>query len=117
MASDFSPFGGCAHCGLERLRKGRGLCYKCHGQLDIRGQYPSERIGRNKPLTEVRCKGPDPRGGTDATPGTLVKIEVMEWRAENGWAVFHREDYRGPLRPGERPNTAVSEERNDSKGS
>lgn len=81
----------CKHCHkrVQAINKGRGLCYRCHGDDRIKIQYAIDpkyvTVGHGLRVA-TDTVGWEP---TDALPGTEEKIEVMEKRAALGVPLWH----------------------------
>lgn len=79
----------CLHCGYRVSTRGRQLCQPCFRDIRIRLQYPlldSSQKGGGVGLTESQLKIPEP---TDAMPGSLEKIEVLQRRLLRGERLHH----------------------------
>lgn len=82
----------CRYCGLRRACKPRILCEPCYYTPEIRASAPvDEKFGRRGTGLHNLTAPPLPPP-TNYLPGTVEKLAVMEWRAENGYAVFHPAD-------------------------
>lgn len=86
--------GLCQHCARRKANRARRLCAPCYRDDAIRGLYkPYQRIsvglhaysGDVPPLSDAP---------TDARPGTVEKVRVMEARALAGQHVHHPKDAR-----------------------
>lgn len=86
----------CRHCGRTLTIRSRGLCQTCFDKPGIREKYPHlpspfnaylSRPGHR--LTGAAANDPNP---TDAVPGSSEKMAVLEFRASNGYELFHPED-------------------------
>jgi hypothetical protein len=84
----------CRHCNKPGYAVARGLCSGCY-YSDVRALYPIVPLPRNHHGLGINnTEPPPPPHPTRAVPGTPEKLMVMAWRAANGYAVFHPEDYK-----------------------
>lgn len=88
----------CRHCQRGLVNRPRGLCWSCYYKPGVRDQYPSESIYARRGVGGNNQGVDPPPYPTDAIPGTDEKVAVMEWRAENGYALWHPGDTRRNLR-------------------
>lgn len=82
----------CLHCGKFRRFNRLGSCYTCGS---ARGTDEQVQEAERKRWSWHRdSERPLPPTPTTALPGSLKKIEVMEWRWANGYGVHHPLDLR-----------------------
>lgn len=82
----------CIHCGAALKFRRRLLCYLCYADRRIRELYPRHHLyGRRGFALSMPRRG-FPPFPTHALPGTPEKVEVMRWRAECGFELFHPSD-------------------------
>jgi hypothetical protein len=82
----------CKHCkGMYGSLRGRGLCYRCHGDSVIRNQY--RMVGDFKfvrrGVCESNCVPTEQPEPTRTLPGTPEKVAVLEYRAANNQVLWH----------------------------
>jgi hypothetical protein len=84
----------CRHCNQHKANRPRGLCWTCYYCPGVRERYgPVSKYGRRGVSIENVSRPPlEP---TDAAPGTLEKMLVLEQRARAGLALHHPADNRG----------------------
>jgi hypothetical protein len=83
----------CRHCSQRRPRHGgRGLCWSCHANLNIRRLYgPVSPRGNKAATNDEKLHRPLPVP-TVAEPGSEEKIRVLCQRVENGELLKHPDD-------------------------
>lgn len=94
----------CVHCKLNVGNRPRGLCSRCYyRKKEVRNLYPVKAINyyveygsRRAPVPDFNGRTPLPVGPTDATPGSLDKLRVLEERASNGLQLHHPLDRKLP---------------------
>ena len=86
----------CRHCKFRAACSGRnvkrGLCWKCAQDPAIRVLYPSTSKYANKQFLNFYGSAPLPHDPTDAPPGSLAKMAVMQQRLERGELLCHPDD-------------------------
>ena len=87
----------CKHCSKVSRRFARGLCWTCYYRAGVLGLYPLPDKMYN--YSGVRDYYGRSREGqpTEHLPGSAGKLSVLEERAQNGQALFHRWDAETPL--------------------
>lgn len=84
----------CRHCNHDKVNRPRGLCWTCYYTPGIKELYPSQskyaRRGEGNFAGEAGV--PEP---TQALPGTVEKLLVLELRAKLKQCLFHPDDARG----------------------
>ncbi len=78
----------CRHCQRTKANRPRGLCWSCYYRPGVRDLFPSTSKFARRGIADYCGKAimPEP---TDALPGTLEKVEVLEARARRGQALWH----------------------------
>jgi hypothetical protein len=82
----------CRHCQQAPASRPRGLCWVCYYASGVRQLYPSTSkfARRGLGINPGRLKLPP--FPTQALPGTLEKIAVLEQRASLGQELWHPDD-------------------------
>ena len=87
----------CRHCGEAGYYYARGLCWTCYYSPGVLAMYPLPDGVRHR-LGVIDYNGHSREGQpTGHLPGSADKIAVLEERARNGQALFHRWDAETPL--------------------
>jgi hypothetical protein len=78
----------CRHCQKVKSNRPRGLCWSCYYTPGVREKFPSTSKFARRGVGDFcgRARLPQP---TDALPGTLEKVAVLEERARCGQALWH----------------------------
>jgi hypothetical protein len=78
----------CRHCQKVKSNRPRGLCWSCYYTPGVRDRYPSTSKFARRGVMDFngRAKMPEP---TDALPGSLEKVRILEERARLGQALWH----------------------------
>lgn len=81
--------GPCVRCGCVRILRGRGLCWTCHADPEVRWRY-----ARQDGLPEEDCNGGYdlPDEPTTAAPGSPEKLDVLAARYAARRRLWHPED-------------------------
>lgn len=83
--------GVCVHCQRHVNLYDKGLCWTCVSDGAVRGRVLSlSKFGWRG--AGLRGMGNHPPFATSALPGTEEKLRVMEWRASQGFSLFHEDD-------------------------
>lgn len=78
---------GCRHCGEANIDR-RGLCRRCYRSPSIRKMYRKlESFGRRGSGLDNKTRAASKP--TNALPGTLEKIAVLESRAHRNESLWH----------------------------
>lgn len=83
----------CRHCGRTLTIRSRGLCQTCFDRPGVKESYPHLPSPFNAYMTRAGHRltgsGADDPQPTSAVPGTDEKIRVLEYRASQGYSLFH----------------------------
>ena len=73
----------CRHCQKVKSNRPRGLCWSCYYTPGVRELYPSTSKFARRGVADFngRATLPEP---TEALPGSLEKVHVLEERARLG---------------------------------
>lgn len=91
----------CKHCKRPSWYLKRLLCKRCYYTPEIRELYPIKPVQERTDGSVVANSYQSnsnlrprilPRQATDARPGTLEKIMILEQRADAGEDLFHPDD-------------------------
>lgn len=85
----------CIHCRRPRISlRSRGLCYKCYLIIEVRDLYPAPVLDRNfgNGVSSDNGYAPLPPYPTEARPGTVEKILVLQERASKHQCLWHPND-------------------------
>lgn len=91
----------CKHCGKSKVNRPRGLCWTCYYTPGVKDQHPSTSKYARRGVGNFNGNAPIPCEPTTAAPGTIEKMQVLEYRAKNKQALWHPLDaqYLGDPRP------------------
>lgn len=82
----------CRHCQQAKVSRPRGLCWSCFYRPGVREQYPiTNKFGR-RGLGNSNRSAPPPSFATNAPPGSLEKMAILEERARLGQSLWHPAD-------------------------
>jgi hypothetical protein len=86
----------CRHCNVGSGCRSRGLCWNCFYTPGVRELYPStSKVSRRgHGVSNGPAPLPEP---TDAPPGSVEKVAVLEQRARLGETLWHPQD--APMDP------------------
>lgn len=87
---DGDPATLCNHCKARPIDSPRGLCQPCFKNTGIRNRYKVGSVMSSR--SEFESKTPFPPEPTTAQPGSEEKIQVYEWRVQNGYRLWHPDD-------------------------
>jgi len=78
----------CRHCQKVKSNRPRGLCWSCYYTPGVREQFPSTSKFARRGVADFngRATLPEP---TEALPGSLEKVHVLEERARLGQQLWH----------------------------
>ncbi len=79
----------CRHCGSCPVSRPRGLCWKCYYTPSIRERYPSTSKFARRGVHDFFGRVRLPAAPTQALPGTLEKVAVLEQRARLRQELWH----------------------------
>lgn len=80
----------CVHCKRRRANRPRRLCWTCYHTPGVRQMYPpSDGWMERSALPDYCGTSKPPVSPTDAAPGSLEKIAVLQERASSGLALWH----------------------------
>lgn len=88
----------CVHCKQRRVNRPRGLCWSCYYTPGVKDQHPSTSMYARRGIGNKAgaCPMPEP---TQAPPGSLEKIAVLEGRAKAHQSLFSPLDNPGYVKP------------------
>lgn len=78
----------CRHCTKNFATRSRGLCASCFADQRLRALYKPKTTNRR----DRRHRVPPAPESTDAPPGSLAKVAVLERRAALRVELFHPDD-------------------------
>lgn len=84
----------CRHCEKWPINRPGGLCYRCHGQPDIRRQY----VGKSKyaqghhARLDFNGNAPEDAEPLSDGPGTTRRLRELQQRASRGLSLFRAGD-------------------------
>jgi hypothetical protein len=82
----------CRNCRRVESNRPRGLCWSCYYTPGVRELFPSTSKFARRGLGNGYVVEPPLPEPTDATPGSLEKVAVLEERARIGVSLWHPND-------------------------
>lgn len=80
----------CLECGVAKCTRPRGLCWACYYDPDVKGRYRVSMLFGPKDWPVYT--GRPSAEATQAVPGSLEKIMVLQSRASQGVDLHHEWD-------------------------
>jgi hypothetical protein len=78
----------CRHCQKSSVNRPRGLCWSCYYTPGVRELYPSTSKFARRGVANF-CGRAAPCVPTEALPGTVEKLAVLEERARLKQELWH----------------------------
>jgi hypothetical protein len=82
----------CRHCQKSKVNRPRGLCWTCYYTAGVRELYPSTSKFARRGVDDYNGRSALPALPTNALPGTLEKVMVLEERARMRQSLWHPDD-------------------------
>src|SRR5438876_918710 len=82
----------CQHCQQAKISRPRRLCWACYYKPGVRDLYPSTSKFGRRGVGNFCGNAPLPAFPTDALPGSLEKMAVLEERARLRQSLWHPDD-------------------------
>jgi hypothetical protein len=86
--------GTCRHCGVRKVTRPRGLCWRDFYDLSVREQYPptGDPKYQSRGVQDFTGRAKPPSAPTVAPPGSPEKVAVLCERARAGVSLWHSQD-------------------------